>query len=849
MSYKRRVLTEGLLLVLVPLLLGAGTICTLAVLRAETLKLAAEERKEAQLLSYMNIVFIDYGLLMQIFVERMLGLHGAGFGLPLVATVQQSINKASLVAPDNANITAALASISELLRLESGILADPRINDAENRELNALMVSRQSPRLILKMYNRAVDAQQRFEQEWVEWRALGDRQIDLERKIRQVVLVAIVVNVVLSCLLVLKLIFPFVKRIRLLMSNVRKLYKSEKVERCLSGNDELAYLDETICAASKALSDFAEHRERILRMVAHDLRSPLMSAQCNLELIPEFTDDLPDDSVLELQRTYKLMDAIVTRAQDMLNRDAQNENAKNENAKNDNAKNENVENFGDFSRGHLLSEAKPGLVERIKALLLAPNLLQQRLILVLVLLILQTLPLLAINQQILKVENGCAEEMRNIDLSMRYTMFSLDLQNALLSKFDSLMRSNKKQKENSLSWVAQAEHDFDELAANYPDEIIPFTNAAGKDTGDAAKLKTKFFDALKKFGEGDASSVPNAAPQIFAPGEASRMRHSHRSQLESMYRLESIQKEQDYVSEGIEKLILGTLAADLILALLMVFLFSLRTEHRLQRIMQSVTALSEGEPLQPGVAGTDEIAELDNAIHFADQELRRASAERSQMMNILSDSMRVPLHEVLLGLDNFTGYAKHQLSDRSRGYIVKVRGSVEQVLALLDDLLTVESAEIGRLDLSLASWNAAEIVDIACGAVSGLAAKKQCKIVDNSEAIQLTVDKSRAVQVLVNFISNAIKFSPEKTTVTVTVSRAGSSTRFSVTDNGLGMDEATRSRVFEERFRGLNVQKGSGFGLGLAICKLIVESHGGTIGVDSELGKGSTFWFEIPSSG
>lgn len=847
LPYRRRVLVEGLLLVLVPLLLGAAVIASLGVQRSRTQVLAVEERKEARVVSYVNVAFIDYGLMFQVFIQRLTGENEALDNSKVILPVQQALEKANILAQNNANMQTAVASIGDLVRLESIILMDPNLSGTDSSQLRALIISRQSPLLMMNIYKQGSIARKRFYEEWMRWQELASRQLDSERKTQMLVTVGMVLNTVLSSLLAFFLVFPFVERLRLLMGNVRKLYESQDIERCLSGNDELAYLDETICSASKMLAEFAAHRERILRMVTHDLRSPLMSAQCNLELIPEFTDDLPDDGVLELQRIYRLMDTVVSRAQDMLNRDAE--------AASKAAKNLDPDLLG-VERGETKSYAfgpqptlavNPTLAQKLKAMILAPNLLQQRLVLILVLLVLQLLPLVALNQQVNEAQGGCAAETRSIDASMRLSIATLDFHNALFAKFDSLLRSNARQKANALKWLDLADHDLDELIHYYPDEALPFVKSSNTaPTDEKADNKAILFKQARKFMESSAVPTGLGVPGDFAPGEIVRIRRRQRSQLESVYKLESIQKSQDSISGKIDSLIAFTLIADVLLALIMLFLFSWRTEKRLQRIMQAVVALSEGEPLPAAVPGADEIAELDAAIHFADQKLRQASAERTQMMATLSDAMRVPLQGVLAGIDTFSRQAKDQLSERSLGYIVRVKGSVEQVLALLEDLLTVESAELGRLELTVDYWNAAEIIDIACGAVSGLAAKKNSHVIGSAEPIQLRVDKSRIVQVLVNFISNAIKFSPTGTTITVTATETGKSTRFAVADNGTGMDEATRSRVFEERFRGLNVQKGSGFGLGLAICKLIIESHGGTIGVESEVGKGSTFWFEIP---
>jgi signal transduction histidine kinase len=112
------------------------------------------------------------------------------------------------------------------------------------------------------------------------------------------------------------------------------------------------------------------------------------------------------------------------------------------------------------------------------------------------------------------------------------------------------------------------------------------------------------------------------------------------------------------------------------------------------------------------------------------------------------------------------------------------------------------------------------------------------------------VDADRIVQVLVNLLSNAVKFSPPGGVVTIGVELRESGVEFRVTDRGRGVPVAHRRAIFE-RFRQVetsDAREKGGTGLGLAICTSIIERHGGTIGVESEEGVGSSFWFRVATS-
>lgn len=135
-------------------------------------------------------------------------------------------------------------------------------------------------------------------------------------------------------------------------------------------------------------------------------------------------------------------------------------------------------------------------------------------------------------------------------------------------------------------------------------------------------------------------------------------------------------------------------------------------------------------------------------------------------------------------------------------------------------------------------------------AVRGFAEQQGVKLAASEQSkAEIFADRDRLVQVLINLVSNAIKFSPKGGTVTLAVSEEDAGIRFNIIDQGRGVPEQLREAIFD-RFKQVeedDAKVKGGSGLGLAICKAIVERHGGTIGVDSQEGKCSTFWFRIPT--
>jgi signal transduction histidine kinase len=165
---------------------------------------------------------------------------------------------------------------------------------------------------------------------------------------------------------------------------------------------------------------------------------------------------------------------------------------------------------------------------------------------------------------------------------------------------------------------------------------------------------------------------------------------------------------------------------------------------------------------------------------------------------------------------------------------------------LLRDLLDIARLEGGQLPLQRESTDVADLIGQACKLFEPLAAERsvslRCQVADGVPVI--FVDRGRMLQVLSNLVGNAIKFVPENGRVELIAGVEQGKVRIAVTDNGAGIEEAHLERVFDRFWKG-DRQKESGAGLGLAIAKGIVETHGGAIGVESRRGEGSTFYLLI----
>lgn len=174
--------------------------------------------------------------------------------------------------------------------------------------------------------------------------------------------------------------------------------------------------------------------------------------------------------------------------------------------------------------------------------------------------------------------------------------------------------------------------------------------------------------------------------------------------------------------------------------------------------------------------------------------------------------------------------------------------SVMRLISLVNELLDLEKLESGTLSLSLAPVPVSMILEMSDQSVAAVAEKKEIYIDLPATDATLIADADRLVQVLVNLLANAIKFSPEGGGIRVIVNEEPDYIEFRIKDRGRGVPARYRELIFErfQQVEASDATKKGGTGLGLPICKAIVEQHGGKIGVESEEGKGSEFWFQIP---
>lgn len=223
---------------------------------------------------------------------------------------------------------------------------------------------------------------------------------------------------------------------------------------------------------------------------------------------------------------------------------------------------------------------------------------------------------------------------------------------------------------------------------------------------------------------------------------------------------------------------------------------------------------------------------------------------KTDLTNMLVHDMRTPLTSILTGLTSMDNLG--ELNDVQREILdIGIRGG-QTLLGMINNMLDISKMEDGSSQLKLESMATEELVRDAIQQVQALTKNKKLKLdTDIAPGLpRLNVDREKVIRMLTNLLGNALNFTPRGGTVTVSakLDDAGEAVLFAISDTGEGIPEEAFQRIFE-KFEQVESRKAGhthSTGLGLTLCKMVVELHGGSIRVESQLGVGSVFLFTLP---
>jgi len=243
-------------------------------------------------------------------------------------------------------------------------------------------------------------------------------------------------------------------------------------------------------------------------------------------------------------------------------------------------------------------------------------------------------------------------------------------------------------------------------------------------------------------------------------------------------------------------------------------------------------------------------ARLFREIEAKGKQLEIASQHKSEFLANMSHELRTPLNAIIGFSEVLQEKLFGELNEKQAEYTDDILSSGRHLLSLINDILDLSKIEAGRMELEVTTFYLPDAIENALLLIRERASRHGIKLerMIDQRLGDFTGDERKIKQVLVNLLSNSVKFTPEGGQIKVEAKLGDNAVIVSVTDTGIGIAKEDQEAIFEE-FRqasGNYAQKREGTGLGLTLTRRFVELHGGKIWVESEVGKGSTFTVTLP---
>lgn len=845
LPYKPRIIRVCLLLVILPLVVGAGLIQLLQLAWASTNMIGLKERAQNSYVRQMNQTFsawnLTSGSILAVLSED-LQKNLSSRRKDAAQTLNVAFDRLKQSVADDPQRLSKVLRLQSLMRREPELVASVVLDDENKKGTAELVTSLRFSQGIAKVLKIRSEVKQLLRGEWQALQEERDKEDKIRETMKLLLYCGATATLALGFILTLAFARSLNSELKTLLDNARLIRGSREPMHKLRGDDEFAYINGVLEQSSRKLCEAEEHRRNVISMVAHDARSPVMSAHIFVDLLGASADKYAPEVQAELDLVGKSLAHVLEHVNELLSL-----------------------RTGNSLLAPLHEPAEPTLDETMETPLPAPDfsgkadsdkqpwwrltVLQKILLVIIIPLLLQMSFVLYIGKQLQSSENIVTKERQISAILMYWNLIQLDVSRGFLVAGEGLLHPSAKLHDTAKRTFESVRFQLDQLHALCRDD---------PDWSQFVSLRKKAtlgqIDRLEALGPNDSfasiretffneSEMMGSLPE----GRKARQLASELDERDSE-RLLALESEQKHIAERLPRVFILSILSTLALAIILLLILNADIARRLNILVANAMKLGQGDKLKERVAGNDQFSQLDALLHSAETALLIAAAQRKSLAVSLMQDLQRPLENALFHLGQFEKLLGDAITESSSTRVLKIRAIVKRVLKLLDDLLILESLQVGSLELELTHCDVRTLAEEAIEIVSTLAAAKGIDIANDCLPQIIKADKSRIIQLLVNYISNAIKFSSEGSTIIVASSQNDAGTKICVTDNGPGMEADTCARVFQRYFQADTREKQQGFGLGLAICKLIADSHGGKVGVESQVGKGSTFWLEIPST-
>jgi signal transduction histidine kinase/tetratricopeptide (TPR) repeat protein len=318
------------------------------------------------------------------------------------------------------------------------------------------------------------------------------------------------------------------------------------------------------------------------------------------------------------------------------------------------------------------------------------------------------------------------------------------------------------------------------------------------------------------------------------------------SQIEAA-RLEKREAEIIRESDETSTLFSWGIVGNIIISVALLHWFKSDVQMRLYNLRLNAKTMIKQDLQFAPVSGHDELSKLNTILARTKEEIDSNFRRRENLTQELVGRLVMPLQQLKIEMLELVRTSRTKLPERALNHAEQFTKNIDRTLQIISLLEQTGKRNCNKMNLEIELCDSDNLIKEAIESLQEFITFKGILVERNTDSIKIPADKPKLVQVLINLLSNAIKFSPKNSTIELRAENEnGELARFSVKDAGPGLSSEDQAKVFDRFVQGEAAEKKNGYGMGLAICKMIVEAHGGQIGVSSKENSGSTFWFVLP---